>query len=200
MSRANIGFFRGPVLLLIACAAARAQDSVGTLSLLPDRLGPMESMFWGQHGAMRKVFHFPLTPEGRESEMHLRRNMLGLHQLGGFVTLAAMASTMFVGQKVYNGQRDLRQIHKALAYTTVAAYFSTATLALFTPPPQIRRNEWSTISAHKLLGTLHFTGMLAMPVLGTLIRDGHAELRPVHLGVGYATLAAFSAALLVITF
>ena len=187
-------------LLFSIPVSVSAQDSSQTLPLLPDRLGPMEVVFWGKGGAMRKLFDFPLTPEGRESEMRLRRNMLGLHQLGGFVTLAAMAATMVVGQKVYNGDRDLRQIHKALAFTTVSAYFSTAAFSLFTPPPLIRRNEWSSISTHKMLGTLHFTGMLAMPVLGTLIREGNTELRPVHLGVGYATLAAFGAAMLVITF
>jgi len=105
-----------------------------------------------------------------------------------------------VGQKVYDGQRDLSQIHKALAYTTVTTYFTTASLALFTPPPLIRRKEWSTVSTHKALATIHLTGMLTMPVLGTLIRDGHAELRPVHLGVGYVTLAALGTAMLVVTF
>ncbi len=165
----------------------------------------MERMLWSEHGAMRKIFDFPLTQAGRERELRDRRVMLTLHQLGGFATLAAMAGAVFLGQEVYNGQRDLSQMHKAMAYTTVAGYFTTASLSLLTPPPMVRRGEWSSISTHKLLGAIHFTGMLAMPVLGTLVRHdmvkyGHSDLAPYHQAVGYATLAAFAAAMLVVTF
>ena len=160
----------------------------------------MESLLWSERGAMRRWFEFPLTQPGREREMRNRRVMLTLHQLGGFATLAAMAATVFLGQKVYDGEGDLSQMHKAMAYTTAAGYLTTASLAAFAPPPMIRRNEWSSISAHKLLGTVHFTGMLAMPVLGTLVANGRRDLALTHRLVGYTTLTAFGAAMLVVTF
>ena len=177
-----------------------AQDSLQMLPLLPEHLGPMESVMWGTNGAMRKVFDFPLTQEGRESEMRLRRNMLGLHQLGGFTTLAAMIATVVLGQKVYNGQRDLTQIHKAMAWTTIGAYSTTAVLGIFTPPPLIRRDEWSSVSTHKLLATLHLTGMVLTPYLGRQVAGGDRDLAKFHLASAYATTFFFGAALLVITF
>jgi hypothetical protein len=160
----------------------------------------MEALLWSEGGAMRKLFDFPLTPDGREEELKTRRAMLGLHQLGGFAALAAMAATVYVGQRVYDGERDLSQIHKALAFTTVGAYFATASLAAFAPPPFIRRKQWSTVSTHKLLACFHFSGMMAMPVLGRMVKEGHEDLASTHMAVGYATLTAFAAAMLVVTF
>jgi hypothetical protein len=186
-------------------AAAENADATPAIPLLPERLGPMEWLLWSERGGMR--LFMPLTAEGREREMKVRRTMLSLHQLGGFATWAAMLGTVIVGQKVYNGKEDLSQIHKALAFTTVGAYFTTASLALFSPPPWIKRKQWSTVSTHRLLAVFHVSGMLAMPVLGTLVRREepalgltHRELRQAHLYTGYTTLAALGAAMLVVTF
>ena len=186
-------------LLVLCIAAIHAQEDT-TMPLLPSQMGPMESLMWSEHGAMRKIFDFPLTPEGREKEMRLRRNMLGLHQLGGFATLAAMTATVILGQKVYNGDRDLLQLHSAMAWTTVGMYFTTASLGLFTPPPMIRRGEWSTVSTHKLLAAIHFTGMMVTPYLGSQLAKDNRQMQTVHLASAYTTTAAFAAALLVVTF
>src|SRR4051812_33443449 len=73
------------MLLLAGAMTVRAQDAPDSLrlKLLPDRLGPMESLLWSEHGALRHV-GFPLTEESRDRELHLRRAMLTLHQTGGF--------------------------------------------------------------------------------------------------------------------
>jgi len=186
--------------VLCATLTLRAQDSTGALTLLPETLGPMEKLMWSEKGAMRKLFDFPLTQEGRENEMHLRRNMLGLHQLGGFVTLASMITTVVLGQTVYNGKKDLSQIHGAMAWTTIGAYFTTASLSIFTPPPLIRRKNWSSISTHKLLATMHLTGMIITPLLGRAVRGGERDLATVHLVSAYATTALFGAAIFTVTF
>jgi hypothetical protein len=193
-------------LLLIAAipspstAQEAAQEEDAAVPLLPARLGPMESLLWSESGWIRRAFDYPLTPQGRADELALRRNMLGLHQFGGFVTLAGLTGTVFLGQQVYNGRTDLGQMHGALALTTVGFYFATAALSLFTPPPAIRRNEWSSVSTHKLLGSLHFGGMMLTPVLGRMVADDRNELRKIHLVSGYATTAVFAASLLVVTF
>jgi hypothetical protein len=187
-------------VVFICAVSNNAQDTLQNANLVPEHLGPIESFMWERNGVMRKVFDFPLTQEGRTYEMQLRRNMLGLHQLGGLVTLAAMVSTVVLGQKVYNGNTDLSQIHKALAWTTIGTYSTTALLGIFTPPPLVRRKNWSSISTHKLLGTLHLTGMIMTPIIGTLVAGNHEELKMIHLASGYATTVIFGAAMLVVTF
>jgi hypothetical protein len=149
---------------------------------------------------MRRFFDFPLTEEGRKEELKTRRTLLSLHQVGGYVTLTALIATIFLGEKVYGGEEDLGKIHGAVARTAIASYFATAGLAVFTPPPLVRRAQWSTVSTHKLLATLHFTGMLLTPVFGRAVADGDKELRDFHRASAYITTAAFAGALLVVTF
>lgn len=168
--------------------------------LLPARLGPMESLMWSEHGLMRKTFDLPLTPEERQKEMKARRNMLAFHQIGGFATLAALAATVVLGQIAYNGDESMGPVHGAMAMTAVTLYFTTATLAIFTPPPTIRRKEWSTVSTHKLLATIHFSGMLLTPFLGSMVADNRRDLRTIHLVSGYVTTAAFAGAMVAVTF
>ena len=225
---------RCAVLFFALAFTARAADSIATttgvvrtdsattvkdsvthvqpLSLLPEKLGPMESLMWSEHGLMRNHFDFPLTEDGRDKEMHLRRTMLTLHQVGGFATLAAMLATVAVGQVIYNdypgrASSGMNNLKSTLGWTTVWMYFGTASLSVFTPPPLVRHNEWSTISTHKLLATIHFTGMIVTPILASYIggerRPGSTISRnaeTAHMISGYATTAAFAAAMMVVTF
>jgi hypothetical protein len=180
-------------------AGDTAAHTAAVLPLLPSRLGPMESVMWSEHGLMRKVFDMPLTTEERAKEFKARRTMLQLHQLGGYATLAALAATVVLGQLTYNGNESMAGVHGAVASTAIAMYFTTAGLALFTPPPAIRRGEWSTVSTHKLLATVHFSGMMLTPILGSMI-EGNRNVRTVHLASGYITTAAFAGAMLAVTF
>ena len=63
----------------------------------------------------------------------------------------------------------------------------------------MRRPQWSSISWHKALAAVHFSGMLITPILGSAIEDDY-ELRHFHQVSGYVTLAAFAGAMLVVTF
>jgi hypothetical protein len=149
---------------------------------------------------MRRTFDLPLTPEGRHKELETRRNMLALHQIGGFATLAALIATVTLGQLTYNGNESLAGLHAPMAITAVTMYFTTATLAIFTPPPALRRGEWSTVSTHKLLATVHFSGMVLTPLLGRLAANNRRDLRTIHLASAYVTTATFAGALIVVTF
>jgi hypothetical protein len=171
-----------------------------SVSLLPDRMGPMESLMWSEKGLMRKTFDLPLTPESRAKELKARRNMLAIHQIMGFVTLAALEATVVLGQLTYNGNESLGPIHGAMAWTAVSMYFTTASLAIFTPPPSIRRKEWNSVSTHKLLATVHFSGMVLTPFLGRMVANNDRDLRTVHLVSGYVTTAAFAGAMIAVTF
>ena len=174
--------------------------AAAAMPLLPTPLGPMESVMWSEHGLMRKTFNLPLTAKERDKELKARRNMLALHQIGGFATLAALAATVVLGQLTYNGNESMGPVHGAMAMTAVTMYFTTASLAIFTPPPAIRRGEWSTVSTHKLLATVHFSGMLLTPFLGSMVADNRRDLRTIHLVSGYVTTAAFAGAMIAVTF
>jgi hypothetical protein len=176
-----------------------APAAVSAASLLPSRLGPMERLLWGEHGAMRRL-GMPLTEENREKEIFLRRGLLTAHQVGGFLTLGAMTATAVTGQMMVNDpERDLRGRKVLLVNATIISYFATALLAAVTPPPMHRRDQWSSISWHKLLATVHFTGMVVTPILGYRI-EGDEDRRSFHQYAGYATLAAFTGAMIVVTF
>jgi hypothetical protein len=163
---------------------------INTQALLPNRLGPMEQVLWSD---------FPLTPDSREQEMRIRRTMLNVHQVGGYVTLASMLATCTIGQLIINGDTGLDGLKSASASATILLYFSTAMMSIFTPPPLVRHPGWSTTSTHKLLGIFHFSGMVLTPILGSMIEDKHS-VQTLHQVSGYATTAIFGAALLVMTF
>jgi len=178
--------------------------------LLPAIMSPGEKLMWGQNGLMRKIGAFPLTEESREKEMGLRRTMLTIHEIGGFITLASMLTTVVYGQLTLNGNLSLGSTHRAWADATILSYFTTASLSLLSPPPMVRRNEWNTVSIHKGLAFVHFTGMVLTPLLA----DGIAmhergssspgkinqDKARIHQISGYITTATFAAAMMVITF
>jgi hypothetical protein len=186
-------------------------DSAAAFPLLPEVLSPGEHIMWGRHGLMRTTGFFPLTEESREREMGLRRTMLTVHQLAGFTTLAAMIATATYGQLTLNGYTSLGETHQTLAGITIGAYFFTAAMSLLSPPPLVRRNEWNTISIHKGLAIVHFTGMILTPLLadGVAMRERGSgtskvtidrDKAHIHQVSGYITTAAFAAAMAVVTF
>lgn len=201
-----------PAVSVPSIATDTTATAPRTIPLLPEQLGPMESLMWSQHGFMRNHFDFPLTEDGREKEIKLRRTLLTLHEIGGFTTLAAMIATCIVGQMAYNQYPNrispgLGDLKSNLAVATEFLYFGTASLAIFTPPPLVRRKEWSSVSTHKLLATIHFTGMIVTPILASYIggerRPGSTISRSaetLHMISGYTTTAAFATAMLVIVF
>jgi len=187
-----------------------------TMKLLPDHLSPMESFLWGEGGIMRSTGWFPLTPESRKSELGVRRTMLTAHQIGGFLTFGLFIPTLIIGQRnlanwnnASNGHlldRKLNSLHQMMGMLTFSSYMATASLAIFAPPPLIRRGDWSTTTLHKTLAWIHFAGMIATPILGSLsgsksLSPSAAQnLRTIHQVTAYATFAAFSASMIILTF
>jgi hypothetical protein len=198
----------------LAPALAQSEQANPAYALLPDVMSPMEKVFWGERGLMRGM-GYPLTQESREKELGLRRGMLTAHQIGGFLTLASMAATVVTGQILINGQSEgeghtghahgtehdhgVHGLKTTLAWTTVGLYSTTAILSLFTPPPLIRNKNWNSLSWHKGLAVVHFTGMFITPFLGMMIEDNH-DLQTFHQVSGYMTLAALTGAMVVVTF
>ncbi len=173
--------------------------------LLPDKMSFMEKGLWGENGFLRGIgIASPLTPEARKNELALRRTMLSIHQIGGFVTLGLMATTVYYGQKyLNNAQRSDRDMHQTFVLATIISYSATALMSVLSPPPLIRRDEVSTTTIHKTLAWVHVAGMILTPILGKAINRRGAsyyDQARVHQISAYATTAVFAASMIVITF
>lgn len=195
-----------------------AEDSTRRpgLRLVPEGLSPVESILWGENGLLRSTGIAPLTPQSRMTELKVRRAMLTAHQLAGYVTLGLLIPTIIQGQKDLKNwsdassglapfSRSINRSHKSLGEWTFISYMTTASFAILAPPPLIRRDDWDTIKWHKTLAWIHFTGMIALPILGSLAYHAQTAeqaktLRTIHQITGYTTAAAFSFSMLILTF
>ncbi len=187
--------------LLMSPAEMAFADSLPPVvkrNLLPQKMSFVERGIWGENGVLRSIgVASPLTPEARKCELNVRRIMLTVHQVGGFVTLGLMGTAAYFGQKVIDGDRSARYNHFTFVYATLGSYATTGALSVLSPPPLIRRDEFSTTTIHKTLAWLHFAGMVVTPLLarGRLT----PERERIHQVSAYVTTAIFATSLLVIT-
>jgi hypothetical protein len=172
--------------------------------LLPENVSFVERGLWGESGFLRNIgIASPLTPEVRKSEIALRRTMLTLHQIGGFVTLGLMASAAYSGRQILDGRDNFRGVHQAFVVATIASYSLTALLAVLSPPPLIRRNEVSTTTIHKTLAWVHFAGMVVTPILGSLLNrrsSSYYDRARVHQVSAYITTGTLALSMIVLIF
>jgi hypothetical protein len=181
--------------------------------LMPQNVSWMENALWGESGLVRKIgIAGDLTPKVRKHELSVRRTMLTMHQIGGFVTWGMMIASCYTGQRVLNGDRQISSTHETLVKTTIGLYAFTALLAVLSPPPLIRRDETSTTTIHKTLAWVHFIGMVVTPIIGSMIwhytgnrqtgrtlvqNDSEARFHQIS---AYTTTAVFTASMVIMTF
>ena len=182
-----------------------------TPKLLPDKISFGEKLFWGESGVFRGIgIASPLTPEVRKHELTVRRAMLTMHQIGGFLALAAMIGTAWTGQRTLDDPRNrtLRSDHQKMILATVITYSLTASLSILSPPPLIRRDQGGTTAIHKTLAWFHVAGMILTPILGSMVSQKgvkgslgiNIDKAHFHQYAGYITTAIFAASMIVITF
>ena len=172
------------------------QETTKDESLLPNRMIFTQRALWGNNGLLRKVGIFPLNVEQREKELKLRRSMLKIHQVIGYLTLAGMVTQGFLGGKLYNNwERGLYNTHKTVGNLTSISYFTGAGLSLFAPPPLINKKSkgFSSIKAHKYLASVHFSAMLATNIFKN-------RNKQIHKISAYTAVGSFAAAVLVFNF
>ena len=172
------------------------QETVKDESLIPNRMIFTQRALWGNNGLMRKLGIFPLNVEQREKELKLRRSMLKIHQVIGYLTLAGMVTQGFLGGKLYNNwERGLYNTHKTVGNLTSISYFTGAGLSLFAPPPLINKKSkgFSSIKAHKYLASVHFSAMLATNIFKN-------RNKQIHKISAYTAVGSFAAAVLVFNF
>lgn len=180
------------------------QSNQEKTKLLPDKIIFTQRLLWGEKGLMRNFSAFELTPDKRQNELKVRRNMLVAHQIMGMLTLGGMVAQGIVGAKLYNSTgsnyRSLRNTHEALASAVSVAYFSTAALSLFAPPKMLNeRKGYSSIKIHRDLAIVHFTAMVSTLVLAGML-EGNPSLKPYHRAAAYTAFGAFAASMIVIKF
>ncbi len=163
--------------------------------LLPDRMIFSQTLLWGEKGLFRTTGISPLNAEQRMKEIKVRNSMLKAHQIVGYLTLGGMLAQGIVGGKLYNGDNSLYQTHKNLGKAVTISYFTGAGLSLFAPPPLInlKQRGLSSIKAHKILATLHFSGMIATNLMAT-------ENKELHKAAAYTTFTSYALAVLVFKF
>ena len=172
------------------------QETAKDESLLPNRMIFTQRALWGNNGLLRKVGIFPLNVEQREKELKLRRSMLKIHQVIGYLTLAGMVTQGFLGGKLYNNwERGLYNTHKTVGNLTSISYFTGAGLSLFAPPPLINKKTkgLSSIKAHKYLASVHFSAMLSTNIFKN-------KNQQIHKISAYTAVGSFAAAVLVFNF
>ena len=172
------------------------QETVKDESLIPKRMIFTQRALWGNKGLLRKFGIFPLNVEQREKELKLRRSMLKIHQIIGYLTLAGMVTQGFLGGKLYNNwERGLYNTHKTVGNLTSISYFTGAGLSLFAPPPLINKKSkgLSSIKAHKYLASVHFSAMLATNIF-------KKRNQQIHKISAYTAVGRFAAAILVFKF
>lgn len=179
-------------------------DTAAAQPLLPDKMLLTQRIFWGPKGLLRATNIAPLTPEGREKELKIRRSMLVAHQVMGFVTLAGFVVQGILGAKLYNAQGDsyrrLREAHETTATLINVSYGATALLSLTAPPKMLsNRKGFSGLKLHKYLALVHLTGMVATNVLAGMINHD-PSLKPYHRAVAYTTFGAFATSIIAIKF
>ena len=172
------------------------QETVKDESLIPKRMIFTQRVLWGNKGLLRKFGIFQLNVEQREKELKLRRSMLKIHQIIGYLTLAGMVTQGFLGGKLYNNwERGLYNTHKTVGNLTSISYFTGAGLSLFAPPPLINKksNGLSSIKAHKYLASVHLSAMLATNIF-------KKRNQQIHKISAYTAVGSFAAAVLVFKF
>jgi len=164
--------------------------------LLPERMVFTQSILWGKKGIFRKTGISRLNKEQRTKELKIRKVMLKSHQIIGYLTLAGMIAQGILGGKLYNNwERDLYNTHKTVGNIVTASYFTGAGLSLFAPPPLVNKKVegFNSIKAHKILATIHFSGMVATNYFSKKNTDFHKYS-------AYTTFASYFAAVVVFKF
>lgn len=178
-------------------------DETATGQLLPEKMGFVKKAFWGEHGLMRTLHISPLTSEGRQKELRVRRTMLKAHQFLGIATVGGMLTTIYYGQQIKNGRYEYLERKDAAAVITVGSYAVTGLLQLLSPPPLVIRKAkggWSSIKIHRTLAYVHLTGMIVTPLLGVYLHYKGYDLITYHQVSAYVTTAALASAMIVMTF
>jgi hypothetical protein len=177
------------------------EEKIDTQLIAPKKMLFTQQLIWGNNGIFKNRYGSTQDlVERRKIDLRIRRKMLQIHQIGGFVTLGGMLAQGIVGSQLYKGSYNLKETHEKLGAAVNLSYGLTAINALFTPPSTFKRDKKLTsIRLHKWLAIAHMSGMIATNILGTQIENNIA-LKPYHRAAAYTSFVSLAAAMVVIKF
>ena len=176
-------------------------EKIDSQLIAPKKMLFTQQLIWGNNGILKNRYGSTQDlVERRKIDLRIRRKMLQIHQIGGFVTLGGMVAQGIVGSQLYNGSYKLKETHEKLGAAVNLSYGLTAINALFTPPSTFKRDKKLTsIRLHKWLAIAHMSGMIATNILGTQI-ENNVALKPYHRAAAYTSFISLAAAMVVIKF
>jgi hypothetical protein len=155
---------------------------------------------WGKGGLLKNRYSGNDLVANRQKDLKIRRTMLKLHQIGGFVTIGGMVAQGIIGSQLYKGDYKVKDLHENMGMAVNLTYGFTALNGLFAPPSAFNRDKKITsIRLHKWLAVLHLSGMIATNILATQV-EHNASLKPYHRAAAYVSFASLATALIVIKF
>jgi hypothetical protein len=159
-----------------------------------------QRILWGTNGLLKNRYSGNDLVANRQKDLKIRRTMLKLHQIGGFVTLGGMLAQGIIGSQLYKGDYKVKDLHENVGMAVNFSYGFTAINALFSPPSAFQRDKKITsIRLHKWLAVLHLSGMIATNILATQL-EHDVSLKPYHRAAAYVSFASLATALIVIKF
>ena len=176
-------------------------EKIDSQLIAPKKMLFTQQLIWGNNGIFKNRYGSTQDlVERRKIDLRIRRKMLQLHQIGGFVTLGGMVAQGIIGSKLYTGSYKLKETHEKLGAAVNLSYGFTAINGLFTPPSTFKRDKKLTsIRLHKWLAIAHMSGMIATNILGTQI-ENNVALKPYHRAADYTSFFSLAAAMVVIKF
>ena len=132
-------------------------EKIDSQLIAPKKMLFTQQLIWGNNGIFKNRYGSTQDlVERRKIDLRIRRKMLQLHQIGGFVTLGGMVAQGIIGSKLYTGSYKLKETHEKLGAAVNLSYGFTAINGLFTPPSTFKRDKKLTsIRLHKWLAIEH---------------------------------------------
>ena len=79
-------------------------EKIDSQLIAPKKMLFTQQLIWGNNGILKNRYGSTQDlVERRKIDLRIRRKMLQLHQIGGFVTLGGMVAQGIIGSKLYTG-------------------------------------------------------------------------------------------------
>ena len=130
---------------------------------IPDNLPLHTKILWGENGILRKI---NFIPKDRNAELRLRVQMLQLHQKLSLGTMFLFGYQSYLGNQMVNGDYSKHDLHSSLSRYVWSSYMISAGLSYLAPPALKYSKRKDSMTFHRYLSWIHFSGMAIIPYLG----------------------------------